>query len=160
MVYMYMYVHRYAAAFSIIGASLSEPHIDGTFTSGYLRYTHVIVHCICMEVVHMYIVRIHLSVYYHGLFRHYDAYTCTRPYKCTLRVHNISLSIRSMRSLPRLHRDTYRAASLLRPLLRPTSRKKRGGGVTTRTCAFASQLSLPPTNLCTEINEALLCGRR
>ena len=39
----------------------------------------------------------------------------------------------------------YRTAPLLRPpLLRPTFRKKRGGGVTTRTCAFASQLSPPP----------------
>ena len=37
----------------------------------------------------------------------------------------------------------YRTAPLLRPrppFLRPTSRKKRGGGATTRTCAFASQL--------------------
>ena len=39
----------------------------------------------------------------------------------------------------------YRTAPLLRPpLLRPTFRKKRGGGVTTRTYAFASQLSPPP----------------
>ena len=39
----------------------------------------------------------------------------------------------------------YRTAPLLRPpFLRPTFRKKRGGGVTTRTCAFASQLSPPP----------------
>ena len=39
----------------------------------------------------------------------------------------------------------YRTAPLLRPpLLRPTFKKKRGGGVTTRTCAFASQLSPPP----------------
>ena len=60
----------------------------------------------------------------------------------------------------------YRTAPLLcSPFLRPTctSTKKREGRVTTRTCAFASQLSPPPpppTNLCTEIDEALLCGRR
>ena len=33
---------------------------------------------------------------------------------------------------------------LRHPLLRPTFRKKRRGGVTTRTCAFASQLSPLP----------------
>ena len=55
----------------------------------------------------------------------------------------------------------YRTAPLLcPPFLRPTSKKKRGEGVT-RTCAFASQLSPPhPTNLRTEINEALLWGGR
>ena len=39
--------------------------------------------------------------------------------------------------------STYCTGPLLSPpLLRPTSRKKRGG-ITTRTCAFASQLSPP-----------------
>ena len=64
----------------------------------------------------------------------------------------------------------YRTAPLLRSRPPPPFRNllpgKRGGGgggggVTTRTCTFASQLSPPPpTNLRTEINEALLCGRR
>ena len=44
------------------------------------------------------------------------------------------------------------------PLLRPTFRKKRGGGgVTTRTCAFASQLSPPPSHeirvLCSAVED-------
>ena len=39
--------------------------------------------------------------------------------------------------------------------------KRGGGGVTTRTCTFASQLTPhPPMNSRTEIIEALLCGRR
>ena len=38
----------------------------------------------------------------------------------------------------------YRTAPLLRPpFLRPTSKKKRGEGITTRICAFTSQLSPP-----------------
>ena len=40
---------------------------------------------------------------------------------------------------------------------------KRGGGITMRTCAFASQLSpplLPRICVYTEIDEALLCSRR
>ena len=42
--------------------------------------------------------------------------------------------------------DVYRTTPLLRPpLLRPTFRK-RGGGVTTRTCVFTSQLSPPPSH--------------
>ena len=46
--------------------------------------------------------------------------------------------------LCRYVRYEYRTAPLLRPpFLRPTSRKKRGEGVTMKTCAFASQLSLP-----------------
>ena len=36
---------------------------------------------------------------------------------------------------------------LLRPpFLRPTSRKKRSEGITMKTCAFASQLSPPPSH--------------
>ena len=43
-----------------------------------------------------------------------------------------------------VHMYMYRTAPLLRPpFLRPTSMKKRGEGVTTRTCTFASQLSPP-----------------
>ena len=39
--------------------------------------------------------------------------------------------------------------------------EKEGGGVTTRTCGFASLLSPPPpTNSHTEINKTLLCSRR
>ena len=38
--------------------------------------------------------------------------------------------------------------------------KKGGGGVTMKTCAFASQLSPSPMNLRTEISKTLLCGIR
>ena len=45
-------------------------------------------------------------------------------------------------SLPKYDYGPYRTAPLLRPpFLRPTSKKKRVDSVTTRSCAFASQLS-------------------
>ena len=43
------------------------------------------------------------------------------------------------------------------PFLRPTSRKKRGESVTTRTCAFASQLSPPPLPRIYVLRSTKLC---
>ena len=58
--------------------------------------------------------------------------------------------------------DTY-CPAITPPLFATYFQEKEGGGVTTRTCGFTSQLSPPPphpSNSRTEINEALLCGRR